>query len=97
MATGKSSSNKWLTLHVVAYMIPFAVATFLMFSSLTDINAWKFLALNFVFHWITDYATSRVGAAFYKRGMRGEFFETIGFDRLIHQLCLFGTYYAFFV
>lgn len=48
MAKGKSSSNKWLGLHVLVYSIPW-----LYFG-------WLFVIITAVSHFVTDYISSRV-------------------------------------
>ena len=55
MATKKSSSNKWLLLHVAVYTIPF-----LMFG-------WLFALVNGIAHLIVDYFTSRITTKLHKK------------------------------
>ena len=85
MAINKSSSFKWLSIHVGVYSLPLIVF------------GWQFAVVNFVLHWITDAITSRISGAYAKAGnIRMQFF-TIGLDQAIHMTCLIGTYVLFFV
>ena len=81
MAINKSSSNKWLSIHVAVYSIPFVYFGL------------KYAAINYVLHWITDYFSSRATTVLWKKGERHWFFVVIGFDQAIHMTCLFLTYW----
>jgi hypothetical protein len=80
MATGKSTSNRWLAIHVLIYALPF-----LFFG-------WKFALVTGLFHWATDYVTSRGTTFLWKRGKRHWFFTLIGFDQAIHMTTLLLTF-----
>lgn len=95
MAVNKSKSNYWLTVHVSTYMIPFIV-----FYGIIASNPVTFILLivsNFALHWITDYITSRVASHFFAQEKRGLFFKTIGFDQLIHGICLVTLHVLIFL
>lgn len=79
MAINKSKSNRWLTIHVVAYSLPF-----LLFG-------WRYALVNFGLHWATDFLSSRVTSALWKAEKRHWFFVVIGFDQAIHMTCLIAT------
>lgn len=81
MALNKSTSNRWLTIHVAVYMLVFLLTT----------GHVLFVVLNGVLHWGTDWATSRWSARLWKAGQRHDFFAVIGFDQLIHLTTLFVT------
>ena len=81
MATNKSTSNKWLLCHVLVYAIPFLI-----------IFGWKFAMVNFCFHLVTDYFTSRATTALYKRQEWHWFFCVVGFDQAIHLTTLLLTF-----
>jgi len=80
MATKKSSSNKWLGLHILAYSIPWFYF------------GWLFAVINAVAHFCTDYITSRITSRLYKAGKTHWFFVVIGFDQAVHLTTLFVTY-----
>lgn len=96
MATRKSSSNYYLTLHVAVY----SIATVLLWVLLTLVNGdtltmfafFTILFVTFVTHWITDYITSRYTTKFYLAKKNKEFFGVIGFDQWIHAATLLLTY-----
>lgn len=80
MATNKSSSNRWLGLHVAAYSVPF-----LWFG-------WRFALVNGVAHFLIDWLTSRGTSWLWKQEERHWFFTMIGFDQAIHMTTLALTY-----
>lgn len=91
MAINKSSSNKWLTKHVNAYITPFALF-YLAYTFIHNLT-WHEIALpffaiiiNFLLHWIVDYNTSRATTRYHQAGERSKFFKMIGFDQLLHHL-----------
>lgn len=81
MARKKSSSNVWLTLHIITYTIPWLVF------------GWIFALVNAVLHWGTDYVTSRMSSSLHKQGKTKAFFIVIGLDQAIHLTTLFVTYF----
>lgn len=94
MALNKSKKMEALTFHCLVYSIPM-----LLFG-------WRFALLNFYFHWVTDYFTSRwtsklwfikgvelpFGNIEYDDAKRHWFFVVIGLDQLIHYTFLALTY-----
>lgn len=81
MAINKSSSNKWLLIHVGIYSTVFVLFGFL------------FVLITFILHFITDYFTSRLTTKLWKKGDRHNFFVVIGLDQFIHMVSLILTYY----
>lgn len=79
MAINKSSSNKWLSIHIVAYSAPFIVFGL------------KYAAVNAAAHFITDYISSRMTTALWKKQKRHWFFVVIGADQAVHMTCLIAT------
>jgi hypothetical protein len=80
IAINKSSNNWILAQHVLFYALPFVVF------------GWAFALVNFVLHFATDYASSRLAGYFWKNEQRHWFFVTIGADQAVHMICLFATY-----
>jgi hypothetical protein len=80
MATQKSKSNKWLSIHCAVYSIPF-----LLFGPV-------YALVNGLAHLMTDYITSRITSIFWKKEERHWFFATIGVDQAIHISTLVLTF-----
>jgi uncharacterized membrane protein len=80
MAMSKSSSSKWLTIHVAVYGLPFLI-----------VFGWKYALINALLHWITDALSSRATSYLWKKEKRHWFFVVIGFDQAIHLTCLLLT------
>jgi len=80
MAKNKSTSNKWLGIHVAVYSIPLTYF------------GWKFALFNGVVHFIVDYITSRISSSYWKKGEVHNFFVVIGADQLIHTVTLIVSY-----
>jgi len=92
----KSKSNKELLKHTVTYS--------LLLSPLAIFLGWNiipFILINFILHTITDYFTSRhVSKQFAKGHLGGAIpnfgaFTSIGFDQVIHYICLFSSFMYF--
>ena len=81
MAQNKSTSNKWLSIHIAVYMVPFMV-----------FFGWKYALLNGALHWITDWCSSRGAKYFWEKGDVHNFFVVVGADQAVHYLCLILTY-----
>jgi hypothetical protein len=93
MSTRKSSSNYYLTLHVVIYsfatILGWALVLPLLGIHLYSGPVWLAFLLIFVTHWITDYFTSRRTSKLYKEERYHDFFVVIGFDQVLHYTQLF--------
>lgn len=85
MATKKSSSVKWLSIHVSVYMLPFFWF------------GWQFALINAAVHWIVDFFTSKATSYYWQKNEMHWFFTVVGFDQLLHMVTLFGTYYLLFM
>jgi hypothetical protein len=93
MATNKSKSLYWLTLHVLVY----STATIIGWCYFTtDIHVLGSIwVITFLTHWLTDFTTSKITTYYYLKNNMFGFFSTIGFDQLIHSTTLLITYYYF--
>ncbi len=81
MALNKSTSNKWLTYHILVYSVMMAV----VFGPV-------YAGVNAVLHWITDYISSRVMTKLWKAEKRKWFFAVLGADQAAHMLALILTF-----
>lgn len=88
-ALKKSSSNYYLTLHVLTYTLGLGLAGFLL---LPFGNALIWVLGNGIFHWMVDYCTSRLNSYLYVKYGRHIFFIGVGADQLIHTLALLTSY-----
>lgn len=87
MALNKSRSLKWLTIHVSVYSVQIFIGS-LMFLELYV--ALIYSGINFLFHFITDFITSK-WASKNKENLR-RYFVIIGLDQFIHIFTLVWTY-----
>lgn len=94
MATGKSKSLKWLSIHVGVYasvsLLTFAVLAITYGNILFAFYWWS---INVALHFITDFFTSKVTSQFWEEKNMRFFFVMIGFDQLIHNMCLVSTFF----
>jgi len=79
MARNKSSSNKALGLHILAYTLVMSVFGI------------KFALVNGAIHFVVDYMTSRITKKLWAKQDVHNFFVVIGFDQLIHTVTLLLT------
>ena len=79
MAINKSTSMKWLSIHILIYSIPMLIF------------GWKFAIINGLCHLVTDFFTSRATSYLWKKEKRHWFFVVIGFDQAIHMTTLYLT------
>lgn len=87
MAVKKSSSLAWLAAHVSTYSLVLGIfAIFLFPLELTLI----YVALNALLHFITDFFTSKLASKYQDKPRI--FYPVLGFDQMIHGLCLYLTY-----
>lgn len=88
MAKGKSSSMKWLALHIGTYTSVLLVAAVFFLSWQ---QAVAFAAINGAGHMLTDYFTSRISSKMWAAERVHDFFVVIGADQLIHVLILYWS------
>lgn len=100
MATNKSTSNYWLTKHVLTYTAVWFISMLIYCAYLDGFN-WTQRGVNLVFifpivtficHWITDYFTSRLNTSLHKKGDIHNFFVSIGADQVYHYVQLVITF-----
>jgi hypothetical protein len=91
-ATGKSTSLKWLTYHVGVYSIIWLLAAWFYFDYFNI--ALIFAMTTFIFHWATDYLTSRIGKPFWEKNDFHNGFVVVGFDQVLHYIQLVLTILA---
>jgi hypothetical protein len=89
-ATNKSSSDKWLFYHVGVYSIIWFLATWIWFGAAD--KAFAFAITTFVFHFLTDFATSRIGKPFWDKKDLHNGFVVVGFDQVLHYIQLYLTF-----
>lgn len=80
MGQHKSTSNKWLAIHVGVYAVPLCLLS------------WKFALINAVMHAGVDFVSSRMSSAAYKKNDMHMFWVIIGADQYLHMLCLVWSY-----
>jgi len=80
MATSKSTSVKWLSIHVFVYSLPFLI-----------VFGWKYALVNFLLHWYIDFFSSKATSYFWKKNEKHWFFVVIGADQAAHLSCLIFT------
>jgi hypothetical protein len=91
-ATNKSSSNKWLAYHVGVYsLVWFGAAHFFLFPE-DPLLSLEFAAITFMFHFATDWITSRIGKPFWEKKDLHNGFTVVGFDQVLHYVQLVLTY-----
>jgi hypothetical protein len=96
MATNKSKNNYWLFTHVFVYSLTWFIIGISMFDLKPVI---QFTVLTFIFHFTTDYFTSRWTNKLYKRKKYygfPSFFSVIGLDQFLHYLQLIVCYEILF-
>lgn len=98
-ATKKSSSNYWLTQHLISYSAFWALALVALTLKLGRFdlgNIVGFTSITFVCHWCTDWVSSRVNKWLWDKKEIHYFFVSIGFDQLLHFFQLIITYKLIF-
>lgn len=102
-ASNKSTSNRYLALHVFNYSLFTALGWFIFLPSHISfpwvvscapghINViWVFI-ITFIAHFITDYFTSRWTKSLWEKKEVHDFFVAIGFDQFMHAAQLLYMY-----
>jgi hypothetical protein len=95
MAKGKSTSNKWLGKHILAYSFVLSVFAFVAGYEKPGKYWMAFVLINGAAHFCVDYITSRQSSKMWKSGRVHDFFVVVGFDQAIHVATLIYTYDLF--
>ena len=98
-ATNKSKDNAALTSHVAIYAGVFFFPMLILFGCYTIpasgneyLQAFSFIMITFICHWITDYFTSRLNSILWAKKDYHWFFVSYSADQLIHYFQLLLTY-----
>jgi hypothetical protein len=89
-ATLKSSRNTFLFYHVGVYSLIWFIA--IVSYGWKIENAIIFTLFTFIFHYLTDWTTSRVGKPFWDANDFHNGFVVVGFDQLLHYIQLIITW-----
>lgn len=99
MAQNKSTSNIWLTNHIMVYsaamlgiMAPFVYFMDAANSHIQLLWLLVWVAINGALHWITDWCSSRATSYLWQKGDRHNFFVVVGADQAIHLSTMVVTW-----
>jgi len=88
MANEKSKSIYALTMHIIIYgMIMLIGFIFFLVEPIFYVTGGQALLICFlisIFHWITDFITSKINKKLYKQKKIHKFFVSVGFDQWLH-------------
>jgi hypothetical protein len=89
-AENKSTDLIQLTYHVLTYSFIWLIFAYCLYGSWE--LAFAFSGITFVSHWLTDWASSRIGSAYWKNGDLHNGFVVVGADQVWHYIQLLLTY-----
>ena len=89
-STRKSTSNLYLAYNVCVYTLIFGLFA-MTYTKSVEFAIW-FSLITFLFHFGTDYLTSRIGKPFWEKKDFHNGFVVVGFDQLLHYGQLILTY-----
>ncbi len=92
MALNKSKSLYWLSIHVLVYTVVLFAGSFFAFRMFSPGMVAIYALANGVLHFITDFFTSKLTSRLAQRESKHWFFVAVGFDQLVHYVCLLTTY-----
>lgn len=99
MAQNKSTSNIWLTNHIMVYsfamlgiLAPFVYLLNPQDSHMQLVWLLVWVAINGALHWITDWCSSRATSYLWQKGDRHNFFVVVGADQAIHLSTMVVTW-----
>jgi energy-coupling factor transporter transmembrane protein EcfT len=87
MATNKSESLKWLSIHSFIYSL-LGIIICLHFY-LPIITCLYFMLFLFATHMAIDGLTSKINSVLWKRNRMHDLFVVIGLDQILHYACIF--------
>jgi hypothetical protein len=93
-AENKSKNNEALSQHVATYSAAFICLLFVLYFlgvNFTPTGILVYVSVNGMFHFMTDYVTSRCTSYFWQQKNVHSFFAVIGIDQFIHNATLLGT------
>jgi len=90
MGENKSTSFKWLVMHVIVYGATMGILTAPLFSNFDLYLIW--FGVNVFLHLGTDFITSKLSGYFYQKKNMRMFWNVIGIDQTIHFLTLYYSY-----
>ena len=94
MATGKSKSIKWLSIHVGVYALVALISLVFLGSFYHNfLFGFYWWVINVILHFILDFITSKITSRFWEQKNMRFFFVMIGFDQLINNVCLISTFF----
>ena len=93
------ADTKWdsiysLTTHALIYsigLIIFLISVAGFHGEISRNNFFMFIFMNTLFHWITDFFTSKATHMYYENKNYHAFFCVLGFDQLLHITALLST------
>ena len=92
MAKNKSSSNKWLGKHILAYMGVLSVFAIAAGWTIPGKYWMTFVIVNGAAHFAIDFVTSRITSSLWKQQRVHDFFVVVGLDQALHMATLYYTY-----
>ncbi len=96
MATGKSKSIKWLSIHVGVYGLVSLISLIILGSFYHNfLFGFYWWITNVILHFVVDFFTSKITSRFWEQKNMRFFFVMIGFDQLLHAICLISTFFIF--
>ena len=95
MAKNKSTSIRWLSQHVLVYMLTITVLMGFFYTTVPYLFI-SFVLINGAAHWCVDFVTSKITKKLHEAGKIHEFFVVIGFDQFLHYVILFVSYAKIF-
>jgi hypothetical protein len=83
-ASKKSSDNLFLLYHVSTYTLVWIFACIPIFGF--SLKIITFCEFTFLFHFLTDFITSRIGKSFWEKEDYHNGFVVVGFDQILHYV-----------